>query len=44
MEAIGSSQSCKQIDAQALAVAVFKDEKADEGLLKTSGRGRRRID
>ena len=35
MEVIGSSQACKQIDVQALAVAVFKDEKADEGLLKT---------
>jgi len=34
MEVIGSSQTCKQIDAQALAVAVFKDEKADQGLLK----------
>src|SRR6266403_4504327 len=35
MEAIGSSQLCKDVDAQALAVAVFKDEKAGEGLLKT---------
>src|SRR5258706_12255284 len=35
MEAIGSSQSCKDIDVEALAVAVFKDEKAGEGLLKT---------
>src|SRR5882762_7857614 len=35
MEAIGTSQSCKDIDAQALAVAVFKGEKADEGVLKT---------
>jgi leucyl aminopeptidase len=33
MEVIGSSQQCKQIDAQALAVAVFKDEKI-EGLLR----------
>src|SRR5260370_40243127 len=35
MEAIGSSQSCKDVDAQALAVAVFKDEKASAGLLKS---------
>jgi len=35
MEAIGSAQSCTQIDAEALAVAVFKNEKANEGLLKT---------
>lgn len=35
MEAIGSSQSCTEINAQALAVAVFKDEKANAGLLKT---------
>src|SRR6266404_2575860 len=35
MEAIGTSQLCKDVDAQALAVAVFKDEKAGEGLLKT---------
>jgi leucyl aminopeptidase len=35
MEAIGSSQSCSEINVQALAVAVFKDEKANEGLLKT---------
>ena len=34
MEAIGSSQSCTTIDAQALAVAVFKGEKTDEGFLK----------
>src|SRR5438132_6848794 len=38
MEVIGTSQSCKDIDAQALAVAVFKGEKADEGLLKTLDR------
>jgi len=31
MEAIGSSQSCLEIDAQALAVAVFKGENAGEG-------------
>jgi leucyl aminopeptidase len=35
MEAIGTSQSCKDINVEALAVAVFKDEKADAGLLKT---------
>jgi len=35
MEAIGSSQSCKDVDVEALAVAVFKDEKASAGLLKT---------
>jgi leucyl aminopeptidase len=35
MEVIGSSQSCKQIDVQAVAVAVFKGEEIGEGLLKT---------
>jgi leucyl aminopeptidase len=35
MDVKGNSQSCKQIDVQALAVPVFKDEKADESLLKT---------
>ncbi len=35
MEAIGSSQSCKDVDVQAVAVAVFKDEKAGDGLLKS---------
>jgi leucyl aminopeptidase len=35
MEVIGSSQSCKQIDIQAVAVAVFKGEEIGEGLLKT---------
>jgi leucyl aminopeptidase len=34
MDVIGSSKSFKEVDAQALAVAVFKDEKADAGLLK----------
>lgn len=34
MEVKGSSQSCKQVDVQALAVAVFTGEKADDGLLK----------
>src|SRR5438309_1860818 len=33
MEVIATSQSCKDIDTQALAVAVFTSEKADEGLL-----------
>ena len=35
MDVIGSSQSCGDIKARALAVAVFKDEKAYKGLLKT---------
>lgn len=35
MDVIGSSKPCIEIDAEALAVAVFKDEKADAGLLKT---------
>src|SRR5260370_8929911 len=35
MEVIGTSQSCEKIEAQALAVAVFKDEKPNTGLLKT---------
>lgn len=35
MEAIGSSQSCVEVNAQALAVAVFKDENANAGLLKS---------
>src|SRR2546426_5038727 len=34
MNVTGSSQSCKKSDAQALAIAVFKDDKADHGLLK----------
>src|SRR5260370_14937244 len=34
MNVTGSSQSCKKIDAEALAVAVFKDDKADQGILK----------
>src|SRR2546430_11182315 len=34
MDVKGSTQSCKQIEAQALAVPVFKDEKADKGFLK----------
>ena len=35
MEVIGTSQSCEKIEAQALAVAVFIDEKPNAGLLKT---------
>ena len=34
MNVTGSSQSCKKIDTEALAIAVFKDDKADQGLLK----------
>src|SRR5947209_16489303 len=34
MDVRGTSQSCRKVDAQALAVAVFKDEKPDDGLLK----------
>ena len=34
MEAIGTAQSCSEIDVDALAVAVFKDDKADQGWLK----------
>jgi len=35
MDVIGSSKPCAEVDAEGLAVAVFKDEKADSGLLKT---------
>jgi leucyl aminopeptidase len=35
MDVIGSSKPCNEIEAEGLAVAVFKDEKADTGLLKT---------
>jgi leucyl aminopeptidase len=35
MDVIGSAKSLTEVDAQALAIAVFKDEKADSGLLKT---------
>src|SRR5256714_8251471 len=35
MNVIGNAKSSTDIDAQALAVAVFKGEKADDGLLKT---------
>src|SRR2546423_14711944 len=34
MEIQGSAGRFAELDAQALAVAVFKDEKADEGVLK----------
>jgi leucyl aminopeptidase len=35
MDVIGNTKSLTDIDAQALAVAVFKGEKADAGVLKT---------
>ena len=35
MDVTGSVKSCNEVDAQALAVAVFKDEKAGSGVLKT---------
>jgi hypothetical protein len=38
MDVIGSSRSIGEIDAQALAVAVFKDEKSNSGLLMRSTR------
>src|SRR2546422_3665771 len=34
MDINGSSQSCKQIDVQAIALPVFKGENADVGLLR----------
>jgi leucyl aminopeptidase len=34
MDVIGTSKSCNEVDAHALAVAVFKDEKPTSGLLK----------
>src|SRR5712671_6047561 len=34
MEVRGTSKSCKQIDVQALAVAVFKDEQPNSGFLR----------
>src|ERR1041385_3964987 len=34
MDVIGSSKSGNEVEAQALAVAVFKDEKPNNGLLK----------
>src|SRR5260370_12509902 len=34
MDVRGSSKSCRQIDGQALAVAVFKGEKPNSGFLK----------
>ena len=38
MKVQGSSQSCEQVDVQALAVPVFKDEQVDKGFLKTLDR------
>jgi len=38
MKVQGSIQSCEQIDVQALAVPVFKDEQVDKGFLKTLDR------
>src|SRR5215471_10347772 len=35
MDVFGSVKSCNEVDAQALAVAVFKDEKAGSGVLKS---------
>src|SRR6266576_4917437 len=35
MEVIGSPKPCNEVDAEGLAIAVFKDEKAGNGLLKT---------
>src|SRR5437764_11124735 len=35
MDVKGTSQDCTKIDVEALAVPVFKDEKADKGILKT---------
>src|SRR5256714_10711498 len=35
MEVIGSPKPCNEVDAEGLAIAVFKDEKANNGLLKT---------
>ena len=35
MDVRGSSQPLNKIDADAIAVAVFKGEKADDGVLKT---------
>src|SRR3989440_7692437 len=35
MEVIGSPKPCNEVDAEGLAIAVFKDEKAGSGLLKT---------
>src|SRR5215510_3462114 len=34
MEVLGSNQSIQDVDAQALAVSVFKDESANDGILK----------
>jgi leucyl aminopeptidase len=35
MEVIGSPKPCNEVDAEGLAIAVFKDEKTGSGLLKT---------
>jgi leucyl aminopeptidase len=35
MEVIGSPKPCNEVDAEGLAIAVFKDEKTGNGLLKT---------
>ena len=35
MDVIGSVKSCNEVEAQALAVAVFKDEKPGSGVLKS---------
>ena len=35
MEVIGSPKPCNEVDTEGLAIAVFKDEKANNGLLKT---------
>ena len=35
MDVIGSVKSCNEVDAQAVAVAVFKDEQAGNGVLKS---------
>ena len=35
MNVKGSSQSCEQVDVEALAVPVFKDEQVEKGFLKT---------
>src|SRR5437764_13767116 len=35
MEVIGSPKPCNEVDAEGLAIAVFKDEEDNNGLLKT---------
>jgi leucyl aminopeptidase len=34
MQVLGSSEALQNVDAQAVAVSVFKDERADDGILK----------